>query len=106
MDEPVRSSARDLVRKRSRSYKAPDGARMHHIGAAPELVPVHTDEGVRLTRTTPWQLADRSDTQLALLHADLVREREQAATDLDFEEAARLQVEVAAVEGEQQRRAG
>lgn len=77
---------------------------MHHIGAAPDLVPVHTDDGVRLTRTTPWQLADRSVAQLAALHVDLVRERERAAADLDFEAAASLQVEVLAVEDEQRRR--
>ena len=104
MEEPAKSSARDLVRKRSQSYGARDGSRMHHIGAAPDLVPVHTDDGLRLTRTTPWQLADRSPAQLLVLHAELVREREQAAADLDFEEAARLQDEVLAVEAEQRAR--
>lgn len=100
MDEPRTTSARDLVRKRSGSYGPLDGSRMHHIGAAPDLVPVHTEDGVRLTRTTPWQLADRSPAQLQDLHADLVRDRDQASKDLDFEEAALLQAEVQAVERE------
>ncbi|MDP3711970.1 MAG: hypothetical protein Q8R60_05740 [Mycobacteriales bacterium] len=50
-DEP-RPRARDLVRTRSRRYTAPDTGRMHHIGAAPEVVPVHTEEGVETARTT------------------------------------------------------
>ena len=77
---------------------------MHHIGAAPEVVPVHTDGGVRMTRTTPWQLADRTADQLRLLHTDLTREMTQAAALLDFEEAGHLRDEIAAVAAEQQRR--
>jgi hypothetical protein len=100
VEEPRTPSARDLVRKRSRSYGPLDGSRMHHIGAAPDLVPVHTEDGVRLTRTTPWQLADRSPAQLRVLHADLVQARDQASADLEFEEAAHLQGEVEAVERE------
>ena len=39
-------SARDLVRKRSRSYRAPETGRHHHIGAAPELQPVLGEDGL------------------------------------------------------------
>jgi excinuclease UvrABC helicase subunit UvrB len=93
-------SARDLVRKRSGDYRAPDTGRMHHIGAAPESVPVHTEDGVRVARTTAWQLADRTALQLRR-QADTTRERMGAAAEaLDFEGAAQLRDELAAVEAE------
>jgi len=59
-DEQPRPSARDLVRRRSRSYRAPDTGRHHHIGAAPELQPVLGDDGPSSVGTSPVQLAART----------------------------------------------
>ncbi|MCU1692207.1 MAG: hypothetical protein JWM64_1298 [Frankiales bacterium] len=97
-------SARDLVRRRSRTYAAPDTGRMHHIGAAPAAVPVHTDDGVGVARTTSWQLADRTVGQLQRQRDDTAGAMARAAADLDFEQAARLRDELAAVEQELARR--
>ena len=99
-----RPSARDLVRKRARTYAAPDTGRRHHIGAAPTAVPVHTEEGVAVARATSWQLADRTVLQLRGQEADTERAMAQAARDLDFEAAARLRDELAAVREELARR--
>lgn len=102
--QPPRVSARDLVRKRSRTYAAPDTGRMHHIGGAPEAVPVHTDEGVEVARATSWQLADRTPAQLARQRERTAAEMAQAAQDLDFERAAWLRDELTAVDAELARR--
>lgn len=102
--EPDRLSARDLVRTRSQRYRAPDTGRMHHIGAAPDEVPVHTDEGVTTARTTAWQLADRTATQLDALRATAAKGMTRAAEELDFERAARLRDELAALDAELARR--
>lgn len=99
-DEEPRPSARDLVRKRARTYQAPDTGRRHHIGAAPSAVPVHTDEGVAVARATSWQLADRTVPQLRAQQEQTERAMAQAAQDLDFEAAARLRDELAAVREE------
>lgn len=104
--QPPRPSARDLVRKRSRTYAAPDTGRMHHIGGAPDAVPVHTDEGVAVARATSWQLADRTPAQLGRQRERTAVEMAQAAQDLDFERAARLRDELAAVDAELSARAG
>lgn len=88
------------MRTRSRRYTAPDTGRMHHIGAAPEVVPVHTEEGVETARTTSWQLADRTVVQLQQLRDRTARDMTRAADELDFEAAARLRDELAAVEQE------
>lgn len=103
-DEPA-PRARDLVRRRSRSYAAPDTGRMHHIGAAPEAVPVHTEDGVRTARTTSWQLADRTPAQLRRQRERTAAAMARAADDLDFEQAALLRDELAEVDGELGRRA-
>jgi excinuclease UvrABC helicase subunit UvrB len=79
---------------------------MHHIGGAPDAVPVHTDEGVRTARATPWQLADRTLVQLRTQRARTERDMARAATDLDFERAADLRDELLAVEAELRRRGG
>ncbi len=98
-DEPT-PRARDLVRRRSRTYAAPDTGRMHHIGAAPEAVPVHTDDGVTVARTTSWQLADRTVAQLERQRERTAAAMARAAQELDFETAAGLRDELAAVEQE------
>lgn len=104
-EEPApRVSARDLVRRRAGTYRAPATGRRHHIGAAPEAVPVHTDEGVAVARATSWQLADRTPTQLAAQRDATATAMARAAEDLDFETAARLRDELAAVEAELARR--
>ena len=88
------------MRKRSGRYIAPDTGRMHHIGAAPDAVPVHTEQGVETARTTSWQLADRTVVQLEQQRDRTARDMARAAEDLDFEVAARLRDELAAVEQE------
>lgn len=102
--DPLRPSARDLVRKRSGTYRGPDTGRMHHIGAAPDAVPVHTAEGVVVGRTTSWQLADRTVAQLEEQRVSAAAQMAQAAADLDFEAAARLRDDLAALAAELQRR--
>jgi excinuclease UvrABC helicase subunit UvrB len=99
-EQPPRPSARDLVRRRSTRYRAPDTGRMHHIGAAPEAVPVHTDDGVGVARTTAWQLADRTVVQLRAQRETTAARMEQAAAALDFEAAAALRDELAALDAE------
>lgn len=104
MPEEQPPSARDLVRKRSRRYAAPDTGRMHHIGGAPEAVPVHTEEGVRVARATSWQLADRTVPQLEAQRERTARDMARAVDALDFEAAALLRDELAAVDAELVRR--
>ena len=105
-DEPPRPSARDLVRKRSRTYRAPETGRHHHIGAAPELQPVLGEDGSSYVGTSQVQLAARTVAQLAA-QAERVRARmAEAAADLRFEDAARLRDDLGRVEAELARRAG
>ena len=104
--EQQRPSARDLVRKRSRTYAAPDTGRMHHIGGAPEVVPVHTEDGVVVARATSWQLADRTPGQLSTQRTRTALEMAEAAEALDFERAGRLRDELTAVDAELARRTG
>ena len=99
-EPPQARSARELVRKRRKTYAAPDTGRRHHIGAAPEVVPLHTDKGVGVTRTTSWQLADRTPAQLEAQQALTADKMRSAADALDFEEAANLRDELTAVEDE------
>ena len=101
---PEHPSARELVRGRKRPGRLPDTGRRHHIGSAPEAVPLHTPTGVELTRVTSWQLADRTPAQLAAQHAATATQMRRAAEDLDFEIAARLRDELAALEDEISRR--
>ena len=104
VDQPDRPSARDLVRKRAGSYQAPETGRRHHIGAAPDAVPVHTDDGVGVTRATSWQLADRTPSQLLEQQAATTAAMQRAAGALDFETAARLRDELTALDAELTRR--
>lgn len=107
MDQPEsRPSARDLVRRRSRSYRAPETGRHHHIGAAPELQPVLGDDGSSYVGTAQVQLAARTVAQLREQAARLRTGMAEAARDLRFEDAARLRDDLGLVEGELARRAG
>jgi hypothetical protein len=42
-----RPTARDLVRRRSGTYRRPETGRHHHIGAAPELQPLLGEDAAR-----------------------------------------------------------
>ena len=102
-DEPP-PSARDLVRRRSRSYKRDETGRHHHIGAAPERQPLLTEEGATLIGTSAVQLASRTVAQLARQRESIAVRMAAAAEELRFEDAARLRDELAAVDAELERR--
>ena len=106
-DEPPTErtrSARDLVRTRSRRYQRDETGRHHHIGAAPERQPLLTDDGAVLIGTSAVQLASRTVAQLRKQRADVEQAMARAATELRFEDAARLRDDLAAVDGELERR--
>ncbi len=104
MSDEDRPSARDLVRRRSRSYKAPETGRHHHIGAAPELQPVLGDEGAEYLETSAVQLASRTVAQLEHSRERLARALAGAAAALRFEEAAALRDDLDRVDAELARR--
>ena len=97
--------ARDLVRKRSGVYRRDETGRHHHIGAAPERQPLLTDDGATLIGTSAVQLASRTVPQLREQRERVLREMAAAAAELRFEDAARLRDDLAAVDGELERRA-
>ena len=99
-------TARDLVRKRRGDYRAPDTGRHHHLGGAPERMPLHDDEvdGVRYTETTAVQLASRTVPQLHAQRAHLAEQMAQASAVLDFERAAAVRDDLARVDAELVRR--
>jgi UvrB/uvrC motif len=98
--------ARELSRRRTTRIPLPDTGRRHHIGSAPTELAVLGDDGSSaVTRTSPIQLADQTDAQLAKLAARIESEMRQAAGALDFERAAHLRDEAAATRAEQQGRA-
>lgn len=99
-----RPSARELVRRRSRSYAQDETGRHHHIGAAPELQPVLGEDGVQYVGTSDVQLAARTVVQLEQQRARLDREMAAAAQDLRFEDAARLRDDLSRVTVELARR--
>lgn len=103
-DEEPPKTARDLVRKRSRSYRRDETGRHHHIGAAPERQPMLTDEGATLIGTSSVQLASRTLAQLQQQRARTERDMTAAAADLRFEDAARLRNDLAALDAELERR--
>lgn len=109
-DEPAEESAepspsaRELVRRRGRSYRRDETGRHHHIGAAPEQQPLLTDEGATLIGTSAVQLASRTVVQLEQQRDRAQRAMAAAAADLRFEDAARLRDDVTAVEAELARR--
>ncbi len=104
MTEGDKPSARDLVRKRSRSYRRDETGRHHHIGAAPDLQPVLGDDGMQYVGTSPVQLASRTVAQLEQQRARLDRQMAEAAAGLEFEKAASLRDDLAAVDAELARR--
>jgi len=97
-------TARDLVRRRSRSYGRDETGRHHHMGGAPERQPLLTDEGATLIGTSAVQLASRTVPQLQAQHERVRAEMAAAAQELRFEDAARLRDDLAAVDGELARR--
>ena len=103
-DDVDKPSARDLVRKRSRSYQRDETGRHHHIGAAPDVQPLLGDDGMQYVGTSPVQLASRTVVQLQALRDRLERDMEKAAQALQFERAAALRDDVGAVDAELARR--
>jgi hypothetical protein len=101
---PGTSRARDLVRKRSRTYRAPDTGRHHHIGAAPERQPVLGEQGTSYVGTSPVQLAARTVAQLEAQRDRLRSEMAAAAEALRFEDAAGLRDDLDRVQAELARR--
>jgi excinuclease UvrABC helicase subunit UvrB len=106
-DEPL--SARDLVRRRRGSYKAPETGRHHHIGAAPERQPLlgedgEPGDGPQYVEAAAVQLAQRTVAQLAAQRDRTRTAMTAAAEALDFEAAARLRDALVAVEAELDRR--
>lgn len=103
-EEPV--TARDLVRKRRGTYRAPETGRHHHIGAAPEKQPLlGEDGGAEYVETAAVQLAQRTVAQLRAQRDREDARMTAAAGALDFELAARLRDAVAAIDAELARRA-
>ena len=103
-DEQPPVSARDLVRRRRGTYRAPETGRHHHIGAAPERQPLLSEDGAEYVETAAVQLAARTTAQLQAQRARTQTRMERAAAELDFESAARLRDALAAVDGELARR--
>jgi excinuclease UvrABC nuclease subunit len=97
-------SARDLVRKRARTYKQDETGRHHHIGGAPERQPMLTEDGATLIGTSAVQLANRTIAQLQEQRRRAEQAMAAAASDLRFEDAARLRDDLAAVDAELERR--
>lgn len=97
--------ARELVGRR-RPRKAPDTGRVHHLGAAPAVMPVLSDDGADdgSTRTAAVQLAARTRWELDRLATELDAQMTAAASALDFERAGRLRDELARVRAELDRR--
>ena len=102
--DPDRPTARDLVRKRSRSYRRDETGRHHHIGAAPDLQPVLGEDGMQYVETADVQLAQRTIGQLHEQRARVDHDMAAAAQDLRFEDAARLRDDLARLDAELARR--
>lgn len=103
-EPPPPASARDLVRKRSRSYARDETGRHHHIGAAPDLQPLLDDDGSSYVRTSDVQLASRTLAQLTRLRQQVEREMTAAAAELRFEQAAALRDDLTRITAELDRR--
>ena len=104
-DDDPRPSARDLVRKRRGVYTAPETGRHHHLGGAPQQMPLHDDTGARYTETTVVQLASRTVPQLQAQREQLAEAMAQASAALDFERAAAVRDDLSRVDAELARRA-
>ncbi len=101
---PSSGRARDLVRRRSGIYRAPETGRHHHIGAAPDRQPMLDENGSAYVETAAVQLAQRTVTQLMTQRERLVAAMGRASHELDFERAAALRDDLAAVDTELTRR--
>jgi len=103
---PAPGRARELSRRRSTRRRYVDTGRRHHLGAAPELLPVYGEDGAitGTTRTSVHQLASLTAHQLAALAATVTAEMAAAAATQDYETAQRCRDEVAAVRAEITRR--
>ena len=104
MSEP--RPARDLVRRRARTYRGAETGRQHHLGEPPPRAPVHTEDGVAWTETTAPRLRELPLRQLDDLAAQLQAAMTRASEHLDFEGAAGHLAELRHVQTEQARRAG
>jgi len=100
-DKPT---ARDLVRKRSRSYRRDETGRHNHIGAAPDLQPLLGGQGVQYVGTSDVQLAARTVAQLEEQRARVEGQMAAAAEGLRFEDAGRLRDDLARLDAELSRR--
>ena len=98
-------SARELVRRRSRTYRRDETGRHHHMGAAPEEQPLLTEDGATRIGTSAVQLASRTVPQLRQQREQATRRMADAAEELRFEDAARLRDDLAALDAELERRA-
>lgn len=98
-------SARDLVRKRGRSYARDETGRHHHIGAAPELQPMLGEDGPAYVVTSDVQLAGRTVTQLQTQRDRTARQMAAASADLRFEQAGALRDDLDRLDAELRRRA-
>ena len=104
MTDDDRPTARDLVRKRRGTYKPPDTGRHHHLGGAPQRMPLHDEDGVRATETTAVQLASRTVAQLRAQRQRLAEVMAEASAALDFERAAAVRDDLLRVDAELARR--
>lgn len=98
-------SARDLVRRRSRSYRQDETGRHHHIGAAPDRQPLLGEDGLTYVGTSDVQLAGRTLAQLEAQRTQVAAAMAAAATELRFEDAARLRDDLTRLDAERSRRA-
>ena len=106
-EEPAPApSGRDLVRRRSRTYRRDETGRHHHIGAALELQPVLGEDGVQYVGTSDVQLAARTVAQLEQQRTRIERDMAAAAQELRFEDAGRLRDDLSRVTVELARRSG
>ena len=88
------------MRRRSRTYRAPETGRHHHIGAAPERQPVLGEQGTSYVGTSAVQLAARTPAQLRAQRDRLREQMAAAAADLLFEQAAALRDDLERVDAE------
>lgn len=81
---------------------------MHHLGAAPEWMPLLDADGrqVGRTRTSALQLRSRTTFQLQRLFGSVETQMRDAAGAADYERAAHHRDEATAVRAELDRRTG
>jgi hypothetical protein len=102
---PGSGRGRELSRTRKARSAPVETGRRHHLGSAPELMPVWLPDGsIITTRTSTAQLADQNPAQLNRLLSRMHNEMATAAAELDFEQAAHVRDEITVVEAELARR--